>query len=179
MASRNPFAETLTPENAAVLLIDYQTALFQYLPSVEALQLKNTIISLAKVARTFDLPVLLSTHGAQEQNGPILPELVDLFPGREVIERDTVMFWENTACAEAVARMNRKKLIVSALDTTICLPFAAIDGVQRGYDIYAVMDASFPFDELDRQAAMIRMSSAGVVVATWGSILAELAHNRV
>ena len=75
--------------------------------------------------------------------------------------------------------MDRKKLIIAALDTTTCLAFAAIYGVQRGYDIYAVVDASSTFDELNQQVAMMRMSAAGVVVTTWVPVLAELANNTV
>lgn len=176
---RNPFAEPLTPENAAVILIDHQTGLFQFLSSVEPLKLKNNIIALAKVAKRFNLPTLLTTSWPQGPNGPTMPELVQLFPDREIIERDTVRFWDHAPTVAAVEKMNRKKLIIAALDTTTCLSFAAIYGVQRGYDVYAVMDASSTFDELNQQAAMIRMAMAGVVVTTWVPVLAELANNTV
>jgi nicotinamidase-related amidase len=179
MTSRNPFAEPLTPDNAAMLLIDHQVGLFQFLPSVEPLKLKNNIIALAKIAKRFDLPTLLTTSWSQGPNGPTMPELVELFPEHEIIERDTVKFWDHAPSAEAVEKTNRKKLIIAALDTTTCLAFAAIYGVQRGYDVYAVMDASSTFDELNQQAAMIRMSAAGVVVTTWIPVLAELANNTV
>lgn len=179
MTSRNTFAESLTPDNAAMLLIDHQVGLFQFLPSVEPLKLKNNIIALAKVAKRFNLPTLLTTSWPQGPNGPTMPELVELFPDHEIIERDTVKFWDHSPSAKAVETMNRKKLIIAALDTTTCLAFAAIYGVQRGYDVYAVMDASSTFDELNQQAAMMRMSAAGVVVTTWVPVLAELANNTV
>lgn len=179
MTSRDPFAEPLTPENAAMLLIDHQVGLFQFLPSVEPLKLKNNIVALAKIAKRFNLPTLLTTSWPQGPNGPTMPELVELFPDREIIERDTVKFWDHPPSVEAVKKMNRQKLIVAALDTTTCLAFAAIYGVQQGYDVYAVMDASSTFDELNQQAAMMRMSAAGVVVTTWVPVLAELANNTV
>lgn len=179
MTSRNTFAEPLTPDNSAMLLIDHQVGLFQFLPSVEPLKLKNNIIALAKVAKRFNLPTLLTTSWSQGPNGPTMPDLVELFPEHEIIERDTVKFWDHTPSAEAVEKMNRQKLIIAALDTTTCLAFAAIYGVQRGYDVYAVMDASSTFDELNQQAAMMRMSAAGVVVTTWVPVLAELANNTV
>ncbi|MDJ0593173.1 MAG: isochorismatase family protein [Pleurocapsa sp. MO_226.B13] len=179
MTSRDPFAEPLTPDNAAMLLIDHQVGLFQFLPSVEPLKLKNNIIALAKIAKRFNLPTLLTTSWPQGPNGPTMPELVELFPEHEIIERDTVKFWDHPPSVEAVKKMNRQKLIVAALDTTTCLAFAAIYGVQQGYDVYAVMDASSTFDELNQQAAMMRMSAAGVVVTTWVPVLAELANNTV
>ncbi len=179
MTSCNAFAEPLTPDNAAMLLIDHQVGLFQFLPSVEPLKLKNNIIALAKVAKRFNLPTLLTTSWPQGPNGPTMPELVELFPDHDIIERDTVKFWDHAPSAKAVETMNRKKLIIAALDTTTCLAFAAIYGVQRGYDVYAVVDASSTFDELNQQAAMMRMSAAGVVVTTWVPVLAELANNTV
>ncbi len=158
MTSRNAFAEPLTPDNSAMLLIDHQVGLFQFLPSVEPLKLKNNIIALAKVAKRFNLPTLLTTSWSQGPNGPTMPDLVELFPDHEIIERDTVKFWDHTPSAEAIEKMNRQKLIIAALDTTTCLAFAAIYGVQRGYDVYAVMDASSTFDELNRRCCIKRMS---------------------
>lgn len=179
MTTHDAFAEPLTPDNAAMLLIDHQVGLFQFLPSVEPLKLKNNILALAKVAKRFNLPTLLTTSWPQGPNGPSMPELVELFPDHAIIERDTVKFWDHLPSTEAVEKMNRKKLIIAALDTTTCLAFAAIYGVQRGYDVYAVVDASSTFDELNQQAAMMRMSAAGVVVTTWVPVLAELANNTV
>jgi nicotinamidase-related amidase len=179
MTSRNPFTESLTPDNAAMILVDHQVGLFQFLPSVEPLKLRNNIVALAKVAKRFNLPTLLTTSWPQGPNGPTMPELVELFPDHDILERDTVKFWDHAPSVEAVEKMNRKKLIIAALDTTTCLTFAAIYGVQRGYDVYAVMDASSTFDELNQQAAMMRMSAAGVVVTTWIPVLAELANNTV
>ena len=179
MTSQNPFSEPLTSDNAAMLLIDHQVGLFQFLPSVEPLKLRNNIIALAKIAKRFKLPTLLTTSWPQGPNGPTIPELVELFPNHEIIERDTVNFWNHAPAVAAVEKMNRKKLIIAALDTTTCLAFAAIYGIQRGYDVYAVVDASSTFDELNQQAAMLRMSAAGVVVTTWVPVLAELANNTV
>lgn len=176
-ASRNPFAERLTPENAAVLLIDHQVGLFSFLPSVNALALKNNILGLAKTARHLGLPTILTTSWPQGPNGPTMPELVELFPDTAIIDRNTVNFWDHAPSVEAVQRLGRKKLIMAALDTTTCLAMAAVYGVQEGYDVYAVVDASSTFDTLNEQAAMIRMASAGVVVTTWVPVLAELCRD--
>ena len=118
MTSPNAFSEPLTPDNAAVLLIDHQVGLFQFLPSVEPLKLKNNIIALANVAKRFNLPTLLTTSWPQGPNGPTMPELVELFPEHTIVERDTVKFWDHAPSAEAVEKMNRKKLIIAALDTS-------------------------------------------------------------
>ncbi len=174
---RNPFAERLTPENTAVLLIDHQVGLFSFLTSVEPMALKNNILGLAKTAKAFDLPTILTTSWPQGPNGPTMPELVELFPDVPIIDRNTVNFWDHAPSVEAVTRIGRKKLLIAALDTTTCLGMAAVYGVQAGYDVYAVVDASSTFNPLCEQAAMIRMASAGVVVTTWVAVLAELAND--
>lgn len=171
---RNPFAERLTPQNAAVLLIDHQVGLFSFLPSVNALTLKNNILGLAKTAKHLGLPTILTTSWPHGPNGPTMPELVELFPQNRIIDRNTVNFWDHQPSVDAVKALGRKKLIIAALDTTTCLAMAAVYGVQEGYDVYAVVDASSTFDSLNEQAAMIRMASAGVVVTTWVPVLAEL-----
>jgi nicotinamidase-related amidase len=171
---RNPFAERLTPDNAAVLLVDHQVGLFSFLPSVNALTLKNNILGLAKTAKYLKLPTILTTSWPQGPNGPTMPELVELFPENKIIDRNTVNYWDHKPSVEAVKKLGRKKLIIAALDTTTCLAMAAIYGVQEGYDVYAVVDASSTFDSLNEQAAMLRMASAGVVVTTWVPVLAEL-----
>ncbi|MDX2147652.1 MAG: isochorismatase family protein [Planctomycetota bacterium] len=173
-SNRNPFAERLTPENSAVLLIDHQVGLFSFLPSVNALTLKNNILGLAKTAKHLGLPTILTTSWPHGPNGPTMPELVELFPDNLIIDRNTVNFWDHPPSVEAVRKLGRKKLIIAALDTTTCLAMAAVYGVQAGYDVYAVVDASSTFDSLNEQAAMLRMASAGVVVTTWVPVLAEL-----
>lgn len=174
---RNPFAERLTPQNAAVLLIDHQVGLFSFLPSVNALTLKNNILGLAKTAKHLGLPTILTTSWPHGPNGPTMPELVELFPENRIIDRNTVNFWDHKPSVDAARALGRKKLIIAALDTTTCLAMAAVYGVQEGYDVYAVVDASSTFDSLNEQAAMIRMASAGVVVTTWVPVLAELCRD--
>ena len=172
-----PFTERITPDNCAVLLIDHQVGLFSFLTSVEPLTLKNNILGLAKTAKAFNIPTILTTSWPQGPNGPTMPELVEMFPDQEIIDRNTVNFWDHAPSMEAVKKTGRKKLIIAALDTTTCLGMAAVYGVQEGYDVYAVVDASSTFNTLCETATMIRMASAGVVVTTWVALLAELAKD--
>lgn len=176
---RNPYSEPLTPENATLILVDHQTGLLSFVPSVEALTLKNNVLALAKTGKRFKLPTVLTTSWAHGPNGPTLPELREMFPEHTPIERDTVKFWDHKPSVDAVKAIGRKKLIIAAIDTTTCLSFAAIYGVQNGYDVYAVIDASSTFNTLDEQVAVTRMAAAGVVVTTWVPVLAELANNTI
>lgn len=179
MATRNPYAEGLTPENAALILVDHQTGLMTFTPSVDPLRLKNNVVALAKIGKRFNLPTILTTSWPDGPNGPTIPEVREIFPTNEIIDRDTVKFWDHKPSVEAVRKTGRNKLIIAAIDTTTCLSFAAIYGVQNGYDVYAVIDASATFTNLDEQVAITRMAHAGVVVTTWVPVLAELANNTV
>ncbi len=178
-ATNSPFAEKLTTENSALVMVDHQTGLFQFLPSVEPMKLRNNVIALAEIGKRFSLPTVLTTSWAQGPNGPTMPELSAMFPTHVVTERDTVDIWDHADTVKAIRATGRKKLIIAALDTTTCLSFAAIGAVRAGFDAYAVVDASSTFDELNQQAAMHRLASAGVVVTTWVPILAELAANTI
>jgi nicotinamidase-related amidase len=175
----SPFAEKLTEDNAALVMVDHQTGLFQFLPSVEPMKLRHGVLALAEVGKRFSLPTVLTTSWAQGPNGPTMPELTAMFPDHPVTERDTVDVWSHAETVKAIRATGRKKLIIAALDTTTCLSFAAIGAVRAGFDAYAVVDASSTFDELNQQAAMHRLASAGVVVTTWVPVLAELAANTV
>jgi nicotinamidase-related amidase len=178
-AATSPFAEKLTTENAALLLVDHQTGLFQFLPSVEPMKLRHNVIALGEVGKRFSLPTVLTTSWAQGPNGPTMPELRAMFPQHAITERDTVDVWQHEDTVKAIKATGRKKLIIAALDTTTCLSFACIGAVRAGFDAYAVMDASSTFDDINQQAAMHRLASAGVVVTTWVPVLAELAANTI
>lgn len=169
----------LRPEDAALVMVDHQTGLMQFLPSVEPMKLRHGIAALAQVGLRFELPTVLTTSWRDGPNGPTLPVLRETFPDNDVIERDTVDIWEHPETVAAIEATGRKTLIIAALDTTTCLGFAAIGAVRRGYTAYAVVDASSTFDALNQQAAMLRMGLAGVVVTTWIPVLAELAANTV
>ena len=172
-------AERLTPDNAALLMVDHQTGLMQFLPSVEPMKLRANISALGEVGVRFKLPTVLTSSWRQGPNGPTVPALTALFPDHQVIERDTVDVWEHADTVAAIRATGKRKLIIAAFDTTTCLSFAAIGAVRHGFDAYAVVDASSTFDELNQQAAMMRMTMAGVVVTTWIPVLAELAANTV
>jgi nicotinamidase-related amidase len=179
MNSRNPYDTPLTPENAALVLVDHQSGLMSFVPSTEAMLLKNNIIALGKIGKRFKLPTILTTSWPDGPNGPTIPELREMYPDNEIIDRDTVKFWDHKPSVEAVKKTGRPKLIMAAIDTTTCLSFAAIYGVQNGYDVYAVIDASSTFTSRDEHVAITRMAHAGVVVTTWVPVLAELANNTM
>lgn len=172
-------ATPLRPDNCALVLIDHQTGLLQFLPSVEPAKLRANITALSEIGTRFELPTVLTSSWPTGPNGPTLSEITSRFSDIPVIERDTVDVWEHPETAAAIRAMDRPKLIMAALDTTTCLCMAAFGAVRAGFDVYAVIDASSTFDELNQQAAMNRLQMAGVVVTTWIPVLAELAGSTV
>lgn len=166
--------ERLTPENAALLLIDMQTGLMLGVTTSAAIALKNNVLGLAQVGKTFKLPTLLTTSAADGPNGPYMPEVVAMFPGQEVQNRTLVNAWDDPKFVAAVEKMGRKKLIMAGITTDVCVQFPALAAVEAGYDVYAVVDASGSFNPQTEMAAMLRMTQAGVKVVGWTSVAAEL-----
>ena len=168
-------AEVLTPENSALLLIDHQVGLMQLVRDMTPEEYKNNVIGLAKTAKHFNLPVILTTSRDYGPNGPILPELKKLFPEVAVIRRTGVInAWRWPAFRQAVDTTGRKKLIIAGISDATCLQFPALDAVKEGYDVHAVIDASGAVSVHEREATISILSQAGVKIRNWWSIGAEI-----
>lgn len=129
----------LTAENSALILIDYQPGLVDGTNSIRREALVNNVVALAKAAKMFDVPVILSTiaveAGYQE---PTTPELLEEVPGVAPIDRTAVNAWEQPEFRAAVEATGRRKLIIAGLWTEVCLVFPALDMLKEGYEVYAV-----------------------------------------
>lgn len=175
MTLNNKFYEKLTPENAAMLLIDHQSGLLPLVGNISPAELKNNVLALAKLAKVYKLPTILTTSFEQGPNGPLAPELPKMFPDVKVISRPgEINAWDNQEFVAAVEATGRKKLIIAGILTDVCVAFPAISAVAAGYDAYAVMDASGTVNELVHNTAMQRMIQAGVIPITWTAVLSEL-----
>lgn len=166
--------DRLSPDNAAILFIDHQTGLLSNVQTMEPTLLKNNTLALAALAKVYDLPVILTTSDRAGPNGPLLPELAEGNPEVEVINRTLINAWDDDVFVEAVKRTGRTKLIMAGIVTDVCLAFPAIAAVKAGFDVYAVVDASGSWSKLLEDAAMHRMSQAGVITTNWAAIAAEL-----
>ena len=172
------FYEQLTPDNCAVLLIDHQAGLFLGVQSIDQQVLKNNVIALAKTAKVFNLPTVLFTSSAQGPNGPTIPEVVELFPDHEIHNRSPINLWNDPKCRTAVEQTGRKKLIMAAITTDVCLAFPALSALKAGYDVYAVIDASGTWSQAAELASMMRLTQAGAIVTNWIAVAAELKHDE-
>jgi nicotinamidase-related amidase len=174
MENEGPY-DVLTSDNAALLLIDHQVGLMQLPRDMSPEEFRNNVLGIAKTAKLFDLPVILTTSVDWGPNGPILPELKELFPDLKVIRRPGVInAWRWPEFREAVDSTKKEKLIIAGMTDSTCLQFPALDAVLEGYDVHGVIDASGAVSEHERAATISILGQAGVKVRNWWSVAAEL-----
>src|SRR5260370_32300326 len=167
------YQERLTPENAALLLIDHQVGLFTGVRDIPVAELKHNVVALAKAARVLGLPAIV-TAPSPEMWGPIIPELTEALTGISIINRTTVNAFDEARFAKAVEATGRKKLIIAGVSTEVCLDLPAIFATGIGYDAYAVIDASGTFSETKRITGLLRMVQAGVIIADYCTVAVEM-----
>jgi nicotinamidase-related amidase len=165
--------DLLTPDNSTIIFIDHQPQMAFGVASIDRQLLKNNVIALAKSAKVFKVPAVLTTVETKSFSGNMWPELLAVFPEQEPIERSSMNSWEDKKFVAAVEKTGRKKLIMSALWTEVCLAFPALEAIQAGYEVYAVADASGGTSTEAHDYAMHRMTQAGVVPVTWQQVLLE------
>jgi nicotinamidase-related amidase len=173
---RDPLADHLiTPHNAALLLIDYQPAQLAAVHSMDhALMLKNAV-STVKTIKAFKVPVVHSTVNVSSGQGrPTLPELADLLKDDKPLDRTTVNSWEDIEFLQAVRATGRRKLIICALWTEICMAFTALDALREGYEVYPVVDAIGGTSPEAHRAGLDRVMQAGGQPISWVSLACEL-----
>jgi nicotinamidase-related amidase len=163
----------LTPQNCCVIFIDHQPQMTFGVASMDRQTLVNNTLMLAKSAKAFKVPTILTTVETQSFSGPMWPQLLDVFPTQKPIERTSMNSWEDAKFVEAVKATGRKKLVMAALWTEVCLAFPAIQAMEAGFEVYAVEDASGGTSEVAHRAAMDRIVQAGAVPVTAIQVLLE------
>ncbi|MEO7716486.1 MAG: hydrolase [Capsulimonas sp.] len=173
---RDPITDALlTSENAALVLIDYQAPQFNTVRSMDSGLLLANVVALAKTAKLFGLPVVLSTVGvASGANPDTVPALRDALPGVTGIDRTSINAWEDSDFVAAVRATGRKKLIMGALWTEVCLAFPALDALREGFEVFAVADAVAGTSVTAHEAALQRVYQAGAQPVSWIGVLCEL-----
>ncbi|QTE34733.1 hydrolase [Mucilaginibacter gossypii] len=163
----------LTPQNCVLILIDHQPFQFAALRSHDSQTIINNVVGLAKTAKVFGVPTLLTTV-VEERGGYLLKQLQDVFPDQKPINRTFINTWEDGRVVDWVKQTGRKKVVIAALWTEICLAFPAIQAAGEGYEVYAVTDASGGTSLEAHEVAVQRMVQAGVTPITWMVFGAEL-----
>ena len=166
--------EMLTPQNSAIALIDYQPAMYQGVQSHDRLVVFNNVQVLAKAAKLFKIPTVITTVAEKSFSGPFMPEVTELFPKYEVIDRTSMNSWLDPAFRKAVAATGRKKFVLAGLWTEACVTFPTLDMLKEGYEIYIPADACGDLSMEAHNRAMDRAVQAGAVPITSFQYLFEL-----
>ncbi len=164
----------ITPQNSALVLIDYQPSQFATVRSMDTGLLLKNVVSTVKAVRAFDVPIVHSTVNVASGQGPTVPELAELLEDSPPIDRTTVNSWEDIDFLAAVRATGRRKLIFCALWTEVCMAFAALDAMREGYEVYPVVDAIAGTSVEAHRAGVERVVQAGAVPIGWVSLACEL-----
>jgi nicotinamidase-related amidase len=171
----NPKLELLNPANCQLLIIDQQPQMAFGVASIDRQMLKNNVVALAKAAKVFGIPTIITTVETLGFSGPPYPELLDVFPGKDILERTSMNSWDDQKVRDALAANGKKKVVVSGLWTEVCNTSFALSAMDEGsYEIYMVSDASGGTTAEAHEYAMLRMIQAGVVPVTWQQVMLEL-----
>jgi nicotinamidase-related amidase len=173
---RDPLSDhLLTPQNAAFLLIDYQPSQLAGIGSMDRDLLLKNAVSTVRTIKTFDIPVVHSTINVATGRGqPTLPGLAELLTDDKPLDRTTTNSWEDIEFVAAVHATGRRKLIICALWTEICMAFTALDALREGYEVYPVVDAIGGTSPEAHRAGLDRVMQAGAQPVGWVSLAVEL-----
>ena len=169
-----------TPENSALVLIDHQVGTLQFVHTMPAEDTLRNAVMLAKAAKAYGMPIVLTSSQEDHLQGPIAPALQQVLPGEfnnRVKRTGIVNAWADVNFSAAVRATGRKKLIMAAVTTDICLIFPSISAVQEGFDVLAVLDASGSSYEVQENLARDRMEREGVILTTTNTVIAELVQD--
>ncbi|RFU80688.1 isochorismatase family domain-containing [Trichoderma arundinaceum] len=168
----------LTRDNAVLLIVDHQVGLYTGVRDIDTLQLKHNILGLTKASIALKVPVVVTTT-TESMWGPLIPELQEVLPGIERIERTTVNAWDDPRVVAAVKATGRKNLIITGISTDVCLAFPAMSALNDNYITYAVVDASGSFTKQQAEMGILRMTQAGVIPVCYSNVAVEILGDNV
>ena len=165
----------LDKDNAAVLLVDHQTGLLSLVRDIDPDKFKNNVLALAAAAKYFNLPTILTTSFEEGPNGPLVPELKEMFPDAPYIARPgQINAWDNEDFVKAIKATGKKQIIIAGVVTEVCVAFPTLSALEEDFDVFVVTDASGTFNHLTRDSALNRMTNAGAQLMTWFGTACEL-----
>jgi len=162
----------LRPEDSILVLIDHQPYQFTNLNSHEPTIIINNVTGLAKAAKVFNVPTILTTV-IEERGGYIIKQIQDVFPEQKPINRTFINTWQDPKVTDIVKESGRKQLILCGLWTEVCVAMPAIQALSEGYDVFVVTDACGSVTAEAHDMAVRRMVQAGVVPINWMAVAAE------
>ncbi|MBC7208537.1 MAG: hydrolase [Methyloversatilis sp.] len=165
----------LNKDDAVMLLVDHQAGLLSLVRDIDPDKFRNNVLATADLAKYFKLPTILTTSFEQGPNGPLMPELKEMFPDAPYVARPgQINAWDNEDFVKAIKATGRKQLIIAGVVTEVCVAFPALSAIEDGFDVFVVTDASGTFNDIARHSAWDRMSQAGAQLINWFGVACEL-----
>ena len=165
----------INADDVAFLLIDHQSGLFQTVKDNNVVQLKQNVISLAKVAALEKIPVITTASEPNGPNGPLMPEIHQYAPHAVYVPRNgEINAWDTPAFKEAVKKTGKTKIVIAGILTSVCVTFPSLSAKAEGYEVFAAIDASGDMSELSSQITIARLTLAGVIPISTVAILSEI-----
>ena len=167
------YRKLYTPQDSAVVFIDHQPQMTFGVTNIDRASLINNVTMLAKAAREFSIPTVLSAVETESFSGYLWPQLLDVFPGQPVIERSSMNAWDDTGFRQAIEASGRKNILLTGLWTEVCVTWPALSMLDEGYTIYVVEDCCGATTSAAHDAALSRMVQAGAIRLTTVAALLE------
>ena len=176
MPIRDPSKDALlTPENCALLIIDFQPIQVASIASMEKRTLVSNVVAVAKAAKLYGLPIVVASVNVETGiNQPTIHQLTDVLGDTRIIDRTAINAWEDSDFVQAVMATGRRKLVVAALWTEVCLAFPTLDALAEGFEVYPVVDAVGSTSIEAHRAGLARIQQAGAKPISWVSLICEL-----
>jgi len=173
-ASTVPAASLLTPDNHALLMIDFQSQMAFATRSIDAVELRNNAALVALAAAGFHVPTILTTVAEKSFSGPMFGEVTEAFRGQEMLDRTTMNCWEDEGVVRTVNAIGKPRVVLCGLWTSVCIVGPVLSALEQGYDVYVLTDACGDVTAEAHQRAVQRMVQAGAFPLTSLQYLLEL-----
>lgn len=171
----HPKYRRIDRDKAVALFVDHQTGLTALVQDYTPSEFKNGVLAFAEVVKYFKLPAILTTSFEDGPNGPMVPELKEMFPDAPYIARPgQINAWDNEDFVNAIKETGRTQLLIAGIVTEVCVAFPALSAIEAGYEVFVITDASGTFDQASREGAWLRMAHAGAQLLNWFAASAEL-----
>ncbi|UCV02790.1 hydrolase [Azonexus sp. IMCC34842] len=173
-ATPTPGASLLNPTNHLLIMIDHQSQMAFATKSIDPITLRNNAALVAKAAHEFKVPTILTTVAEKSFSGPMFDEIKSVFPDAKVIDRTTMNTWEDARIAERVNQIDKAKVVIAGLWTSVCIVGPTLSALDQDFEVYVIADACGDVSDEAHQRAMERMIQAGVRPMTALQYLLEL-----
>src|ERR1700741_3677434 len=166
------YRKLYTPEDTAVVFIDFQPQMLFGVAGAERAALINNMVLLAKVAKEFRVPTVLTSVETESFSGYVFPQLLDVFPGQPIVERSSMNSWDDGAFRKAIEATGRKNILLTGLWSEVCITWPTLEMLEAGYNIYIVEDCCAGTSAAAHDAALSRMVQSGATrLTTIGALL--------